>query len=55
MFFAKNMGRDIGTNIKKDLSSKYSQELLDNYKFATEAFKTGDLVGYKIEDKIIRV
>ena len=39
--FAKNMGRTIGKNISKILSSKYSQILLDHAKKSTtDAFKT---------------
>ena len=35
------MGRNIGKNIIRNLSSKYSQKLLDHAKqFATDAFKT---------------
>ena len=59
--FAKNMG--------KNLSNKYGQKLLDSAKkFTTDAIKTaskrenqktaeatGDLIGYKIADKITSV
>ena len=41
MYFAKNMGRNIGKNISKNLVSKYSQKLLDHAKqSATDALKT---------------
>ena len=60
MSFANNMG--------KDLSSKYSQEILDHGKeFGTDVFKTaskraiqktteetGDLIGNKIADVVAR-
>ena len=66
--FAKNMGRTIGKNTSKNLSSKYSQILLDHAKQSTtDAFKThskkviqktaeatGDLIGNKIANKIAR-
>ena len=43
--FAKNIG--------KNLSNKYGQKLVDSAKkSATDALKTGDLVGNKIADKI---
>ena len=59
----------IGKNVSKNLSSKYNQKLLDNAKqFETDALKTasrtpiqktaeatGDLIGNKITDKIIKV
>ena len=59
------MGKNIGENITKHLSGKYSQTLLDHAKqFATDAVKTvskgeiqktveltGDLIGNKIADK----
>ena len=61
--------RNMGKNISKTLSSKYSQKLLDHAeKFATDSLKTnskrvnqksseaiGDLIGSKIVDKITRV
>ena len=65
LYFAKTMGRNISNN----LSSKYSQKLLDHGKqSAANALKTaskleiqktlkavGDLTGNKIADKTIRV
>ena len=63
--FAKNMCKNIGENISKSLSSKYSpgmlamrQKLLDHAKqSATDAFKTAkatvDLIGNKIANKIL--
>ena len=59
----------IGKNVSKNLSSKYNQKLLDHAKqFETDALKTasrtpiqktaeatGDLIGNKITDKIIKV
>ena len=61
--------RNIGTNIGKKLSGKYSQKLIDlNKQSATGAIKTaskraiqknaettGDLIGNKIADKITKV
>ena len=39
--FAKNIGRNIGKIINKNLSGKYSQNLIDHAKqSATDAFKT---------------
>ena len=39
--FAKNMGKNIGTKISKNLCGKYSQKLLDHAKqFGTDALKT---------------
>ena len=35
LFFAKNMGRNIGKNTIKNLSSKYSQKPLDHAKQST--------------------
>ena len=32
LFFAKNMSKDIGKNISKNLRGKYSQKLLDHAK-----------------------
>ena len=41
MFFARKMGENDGRNITKNLSSKYSQKLLDRArKSATDAHKT---------------
>ena len=65
LYFARNMGRNIG----KNLSSIYSQKRLDHAKkFATDALKTsskraiqktaeasGDLVGNKIADRNTKV
>ena len=55
------MGWKIGKNIIKNLSSKYSQKLLDHAKQSPqkEQFKkiaeaTGDIDGNKIADKITR-
>ena len=66
--FAKNMGK-IDKNITKSLSDKHSQKLLDHAKqSATDAFKTasqraiqktaeatGDLIGYKVADRIKKI
>ena len=63
------MGRNIGKNISKYLSSTYSQKLLNHAKQpTTDALKTpskraiqkiveatGDLIGNKIADKIAKV
>ena len=62
------MGQNIGKNVIKNLSGKYSQKLLDRAKSATDAFKTaskreiqkasevtGDFVGCDIADKITKV
>ena len=63
------MGRNIGKDISKNLSIKYSQKPLDHTKlFATDALKTaskrlvqksaeatGDLLGNKIADKITKL
>ena len=39
--FAKNMGKNIGQNVRKTLSGKYSQKLLDHAKkSATDTLKT---------------
>ena len=39
--FTKNMGKNIGKIISRNLRSKYSQKLLDHDKqFATDAIKT---------------
>ena len=39
--FAENMGKNIGINIKKSLSSTYSQKILDHAKqSATDALQT---------------
>ena len=41
MSFAKNMDKNIGKKIRKNLSGIYIQKLLDHTKeFATDAFKT---------------
>ena len=62
------MSKNIGKNISKYLSSKYSLKILDHAKWsATDAIKTasnraiqktaettGDLIGNKIADKITR-
>ena len=67
--FAKNMDKNIGENIAKILSGKYSPKRLDHgKKSATYTFKTspkrviqktaeatGDLIGNKITDKITKV
>ena len=67
--FAENMGKIIGKNTSKSLSSKYSQKLFDRAKrSATDPLKTaskgaiqktaeatGDLSGNKIGDKITKV
>ena len=66
MSFAKNMGKNIGKYIVKNLSGKYSQKLLGNAKqSATDTCKnsskraiqeaakaTGDFVSNKITDAI---
>ena len=60
--FAKNMGTH-ATKVAKNVSNKYSQKLFDSAKKSTtDAIKTaskrvvqkatGDLIGYKITDKI---
>ena len=55
------MGRNIGKNISKSLSSIYSQKRIDHAKqSATDAFQktveaTGDLIGNKIADKFTKV
>ena len=39
--FTRNMGRSIGKSVRKNLSSKYNQNLLDHAKqSATDALKT---------------
>ena len=39
--FVKNMGENIGKKTSKNLSGKYSRNLLDHAeKYATDAFKT---------------
>ena len=67
-FFGKNLGRSLGKIIRKNLSSKYSQNLLDYVsQSATGALKTpskrliqkpakatGNLVGNKVVEKIIK-
>ena len=63
--FAKNMGKNIGNTIYKNLSSTYSQKLLNH---ATDAFKTApekaihksaqataDLIGNKIAYRITNI
>ena len=69
MSFAKNIGRNIGKIIRKNLSSKHSKKLLDLAKqTATDAFRTasriaiqrtaeatGDLICNKIADRITKV
>ena len=63
--FAKNMGKNIGNTIYKNLSSTYSQKLLNH---AADAFKTapekaihksaqatGDLIGNKIAYRITNI
>ena len=41
LFYAKNMGKNIGNIISKNLSRKDSHNLLDRaWKSATDAFKT---------------
>ena len=67
--FSKNMGTTIDEKKRKNLSSKYSQKLLDHAKqSAADALKTtskeaiqktaeltGDLIGSKIADEITKV
>ena len=62
---AKKMSKNFGNDIRKNLSTKYSQKLLDHAeKSATDAIKTaskraipktvevtGDIIGNKIADK----
>ena len=69
MYFAKNIDKIIGKNISKNLSGKYSQNLLYNAKKSvTDALymssnrviqktakETGDLIGNKIPDRIAEV
>ena len=64
--FAQNMGTNIGRNISKTLSGKYTQKLLDHAKqsargplettsrkgIAITAEATGYLIGNRIADKI---
>ena len=63
--FAKNMGKNIGNTVYKNLSSTYTQKLLNH---ATDAFKTapekaihksaqatGDLIGNKIANRITNI
>ena len=66
MSFAKNIGKNAGEGISKNLSCKYNQKLFDHAnQSATDAFKnvsereiqktsktTGDWIGNKISDKI---
>ena len=63
------MGKDIGKNITKNVSGKYSQESLDHAKkSAIDALSTsskrfiqktaeesGDLIGNKMADRIMKV
>ena len=63
------MGKNTGKNVRKSLSGKYRQKLLDHAtQSATDAFKTvskraiqkpaeatGDLIGSKITDRITKV
>ena len=66
--FAKNMCKNIGKNIRKSLSGKYCQKLLDHGKNpVVNALKTskrviqkiakatGDLIGSKITNKMTKV
>ena len=67
--FAKNMGKDIGKSISKNLIGKYGQKPLDHAKqSATDAIKTsskrviqktaeatGDLIGNKTANRIIKL
>ena len=69
LYFAENMGKRIGRNTSKNLSSKYSQKLLDHAKqSATDVLKTApkrtipktagatdDFVSNKITDMIKKV
>ena len=69
MSLAKSIGKNIGTNMGKNLSSKYSQNVFDHIKYPaidvlTTTSKraiqktpeaTGDLIGNKNADKIIRL
>ena len=69
MYFTKTTSKKIVKNISKNLSTKYSQKLLDHAKkSATDAIKTSskrviqkaaevtsDLIGIKIADKIIKI
>ena len=63
--FAKNMGKNIGNTVYKNLSSTYTQKLLNH---ATDAFKTapekaihkseqatGDLIGNKTANRITNI
>ena len=68
IYFGKNMSKYLDKKIRKNLSSKYSQKLLDHTKqFATDALKipsknsiqktaeaTGDFVGNKIANDIMK-
>ena len=67
--FAKNMGENIGKDIRKNLSTKYSQKILDHIKpSGTDALRTtskrviqktaeatGDLIGNKIADVVAKL
>ena len=67
--FAKNMSKNIGKYLSRNLSSKYSQKVLDHAKqsdrdtletpskrvIQKRAEATGDLIGNKITDKITSV
>ena len=69
LYFAENMGKNIGKSKSKNLSSKCSQKLLDHAKQSTtDTLKftskraiqkipetTGDLIDNKIADKIAKV
>ena len=67
MSFARNMGKSVGEKISKNLSSKYSQKLLDHAKkSATDGLKTAskraihqtaETIGHllKITDRITKV
>ena len=68
--FAKNIGKNVGKNTRKNFGSKCSPKRPDHAKqsavdalkttskkvqFKKRAEATGDLIGNKIDDKIIRV
>ena len=67
--FAKNMNKNVGKKLTKNLSSKYCPKPLDHAKqFATKAFKTaskraiqktaettGDLIDNKTAERITKV
>ena len=68
IYFGKNLSKYLDKKIRKNLTSKYSQKLLDHTKqFATDALKipsknsikktaeaTGDFVGNKIANDIMK-